>query len=35
MMSVEQSVEWLAREAEILGENPPQSRFVHHKANIA
>jgi hypothetical protein len=35
MMSVEQSVEGaLARETEILGENQPQCRFVHHKSNM-
>jgi hypothetical protein len=31
MMSVEQSVEWLAGETEVLGENLPQCRFIHHK----
>jgi hypothetical protein len=35
MMSVEQSVECLAEETEILGENLPQCRFVHHKSHMA
>jgi hypothetical protein len=34
MMSVEQSVEFLAGETEVLGENLPQSRFVHHKVQM-
>jgi hypothetical protein len=35
MMSVEQSVEWeLAGETEVLGENLPQYRFVHHKSHM-
>jgi hypothetical protein len=34
MMSVEQSVEWLAGEAKALGENLPQRRFVHHKSHM-
>jgi hypothetical protein len=34
MMSVEQSVEFLAVETEELGENMPQCRFVHHKSRM-
>jgi hypothetical protein len=34
MMSVEQSVEWLAGETEVFGENVPQGRFVHHKSHM-
>jgi hypothetical protein len=34
MMSVEQSLEWVAGETEVLGENQPQCRFVHHKSHI-
>jgi hypothetical protein len=30
-MIMEKSVEWLAGETEVLGENLPQCRFVHHK----
>jgi hypothetical protein len=30
MMSVEQSVECLAGETEVLGENLPECRFIHH-----
>jgi hypothetical protein len=30
-MMMEKSVEWLARETEVFGENLPQCRFVHHK----
>jgi hypothetical protein len=34
MMSVEQSVEWLAGETEVLGENLPQCRFIHNKSHM-
>jgi hypothetical protein len=34
MMSVEQSVECLAWETEVLGENLRQCRFVQHKSHI-
>jgi hypothetical protein len=34
MMSVEQSVEWVAGETEVLGENLTQCSFVHHKFHI-
>jgi hypothetical protein len=34
MMSVEQSVEWVAGETEVLGENLLQCRFVHHKPQM-
>jgi hypothetical protein len=33
-MSVEQSMEWLAGEAEVLRETLPQCRFVHHKSHM-
>jgi hypothetical protein len=32
---MEKSVEWLAGETEVLGENLPQCRFVHHKPQRA
>jgi hypothetical protein len=32
MMSVEQSVEWLAGETEVLDENLPHGRFVNRKS---
>jgi hypothetical protein len=31
IMIKEKSVEWLAGEAEVLAENLPQGRFIHHK----
>jgi hypothetical protein len=34
IMIMEKSVEWLAGETEILGENLPQCRFVHHKPHM-
>jgi hypothetical protein len=34
MMSVEQSVECLAEETEVLGENLLQCRFVYHKSDM-
>jgi hypothetical protein len=34
MMSVEQSLELMAREAEILGEDLPNCHSVHHKSNM-
>jgi hypothetical protein len=34
MKIMEQSVESLARETEVLGDNLPQCRFVHHKSHM-
>jgi hypothetical protein len=35
MMMMENLVEWrLAGETEVLGENPPQRNFVHHKSHL-
>jgi hypothetical protein len=34
IMIIEKSVEWLAGETEVLGENLPQCRFVHHKPHM-
>jgi hypothetical protein len=34
IMMMEKFVEWLARETEVLGENLPQCRFVHHKPHM-
>jgi hypothetical protein len=33
-MIMSKSVEWLAGETEVLGENVPQCRFVHHKPHM-
>jgi hypothetical protein len=33
-MMMEKLVEWLAGETEVLGENLPQYRFVHHKPHM-
>jgi hypothetical protein len=34
IMVMEKSVEWLAGETEVLGENLPQCRFIHHKPQM-
>jgi hypothetical protein len=34
IMMIEKLVEWLAGETEVLGENLPQYRFVHHKPRM-
>jgi hypothetical protein len=34
VIMMETLVEWLARETEVLGENLPQCRFVHHKPHM-
>jgi hypothetical protein len=34
IMMMEKLVEWLAGETEVIGENLPQCRFVHHKSHI-
>jgi hypothetical protein len=34
VMIMEKSVEWLAGETEVLGENLPQSRFVQNKPHM-
>jgi hypothetical protein len=34
IMMMEKLVELLSRETEILGENLPHCRFVHHKAHM-
>jgi hypothetical protein len=34
IMLMEKLVEWLAGETEVLGENLPQYRFVHHKHHM-
>jgi hypothetical protein len=34
IMMMEKLVEWLARENEVLGENLPHCRFVHHKPHM-
>jgi hypothetical protein len=34
IMMMEKLVEWLVGETEVLGENLPQCRFVHHKPHM-
>jgi hypothetical protein len=34
IMIMEESVEWLAGETEVLGENLPHYRFVYHKPHM-
>jgi hypothetical protein len=34
IMIMEKLVEWLAEETEVLGENLPQCRYVHHKPHM-
>jgi hypothetical protein len=34
MMSVEHSVDFLAGETKVFGQNLPQCRFVHHKFHM-
>jgi hypothetical protein len=34
MIMMEKLVEWLTVETEVLGENLPQYRFVHHKSHM-
>jgi hypothetical protein len=34
IMMMEKLGEWLAGETEVLGENLPQCRFVHHKPHM-
>jgi hypothetical protein len=34
IMTMEKSVEWLAGETKVLGENLPQYRFVHYKSHM-
>jgi hypothetical protein len=34
IMMMEKLLEWLAGEIEVLGENLPQYRFVHHKPHM-
>jgi hypothetical protein len=34
IMMIEKLVQWLAGETEVVGENLPQCRFVHHKPHM-